>query len=190
MLGNGLVGKAPGKKKTNQISLQSLSDMMAESKPMKGANKPFLAYACTRIQKTKPSLLKIIDELPSLRMAVRGEADWDTIRLELEALEARFEAFREFALSYSWNESNTMTDTPDTISVEEEIDILQSTTVGAFAVDSCLRMAEFYQVYDETQNRYDALLQHSVGEDARDKPSLSTILATFERFASYVEDFQ
>ena len=112
----------------------------AESHSESGGNQPFLLYACTRIQKTKPSLLNIKEELPSLHTAVE-QIDWDTVNLDLEELEASFEAFREFSLAFS-SDSNARS--AAAISVEEEIDLLQRTSVGAFAVDACLKMAEIY----------------------------------------------
>lgn len=187
MLENRLVGKTPGKRKTNMISLRSLMEMMEESQSEQESNQPFLVYACARIQKTKPALLKFKDELPSLSNAI-GQTDWDVLCLELEALEARFETFREFALLVSAAESNARQMRSSTMSVEQEIDVLQSTSIGAFAVDACLRMAELYEVFDGTQNGYDGLVQSFVDEKD-EKPSLSTILATFARFGSYVERF-
>lgn len=189
MLQNRMVGRTPGYRKASKVSLRSLEAMQAEAEgpPENATSEPFLVNACTRIQQSKPSLLNIREDLPSLQRAVEGGLKWDTLRLELEALEARFEAFREFAISLSTGNANA-TNRISGMTVQDEIDVLSTTSVGEFAVSACVEMAEIYGLFDSTQKSYDDLVRFVVEEkDESAKPTLTTILAAFASFVSFLE---
>ena len=188
LLGNRLVGKAPGKKRASNISMPSLIEMLEEVKLFPTSaetnhSQPFLSYALDRIQRNNPSLLLLREDMPSLHR-VASELNWGEFLTELEQLEAKLESFRRFALALS---SGNGVD-ESTISVEDELDILQASKIGPVVVDFYLKMDGLYQTVDATERHSDKLCSRfSNGDNPKDTIDVGTVLETLARFCDSAE---
>jgi Formin Homology 2 Domain len=192
LIQNRLVGRTPGKKRIRKTSLPSLVRMLEEAEPFSsttGSDQPVLHYACARLQTTKPALLRFREELPSLFVA-NGCTSWDALVSDLGRLEQKFENFRKFAVSISTKQLGASGKLlAGGMALKNEIEVLQATSIGSFAIDACLRMAGLYEVFDAAESSIDALVLHFSEEQNKPDMNMNTIIDTFVRFCSYVERF-
>jgi hypothetical protein len=150
-----------------------------------------LVHACSKIGKTKPSLLSIKAEVPSL-LEAGGGVGWETMVKNLEKLEIRFEEFRKLAIAMSSSTANDKVLDPSTLTVEDEIELLQTTSIGIFAADACLRMASIYEVFDATKESHKSLASYfsKDDDDSGDevpKISVDEAFGVVARFCEYTD---
>jgi hypothetical protein len=192
LIQNRLVGRTPGKKKISKTSLPSLVRMLEEAEQFSsatGSDQPVLHYACLRLKTTKPALLRFREEIPSLFLA-NDSASCNSLVGDLERLEQKFENFRKFAVAISTKQFGASGKLlADGMTVQNEIEVLQTTSIGSFAIAACLRMAELYEAFDAAESSIDALVLHFSEEKDEPDMNMNTIIDTFVRFCSYVERF-
>ena len=189
MLGNRLVGKDKRRTKTTVMTIEELKRLLDEAedsyKNTSSASASLLAQTCSKIHKTKPSLLKLSKDMPSLKELSEKQISWESIEEDLGYLESKFEAFRTHALSLS---SSTAGANPSNLTIEDEIEILQSTAIGRFAVETCLEMASAYEYFDAAKESYDCLASSFREENvAKSEGDFGDIFTTLFRFCSFVE---
>lgn len=193
LLGNRLVGKAPGKKKASKVSIPSLIEMLdkvevlSQSSPSRETgehSQPFLSYALGRIQRTNLSLLRLKEDMPLLHRVV-DELNWRASLTELGELESNLEQFRRYVVISS-AEPQQVDET--TISVQEELDILEASKIGPTVIDFYLKMDGLYQVVDDTERYFESLYSHfrDDGND-QDRLDIATVLEVLARFCDSAE---
>lgn len=184
-LGNRLVGRNPGRTQTCKLSVQALDRLLDGIDLHSNPKGNFLGATISGIRNSNPSLLKLREEMPSLDV-VAGKLDWERLRADIASFEGRFEAFRTFAVSLSATKSGLE---GVTLSVAQEVEVLQSTNAGYFAVDGCLRMASLYEMTDEAQHACEALESYfnAASSSEEDKVGVDGILTSISRFCDYVD---
>ena len=118
----------------------------------------FLQYGASVIRRSCPDLVLIMKDLPSLgRAEIIG---WDQLQDELENLESSLTIIRQMALSHGQHHDEG----EYASSTDKEVAVLQSTNIGRFTVDACIRMASVYHEMEATKESTVALFSY-FGED-------------------------
>ncbi|KAL7568202.1 hypothetical protein ACA910_004204 [Epithemia clementina (nom. ined.)] len=165
------------KTKAAAIRLQSLS-RLSQGKAF-DRKTTFLQYVARVLHRNDPESVQLRDELQTLRCAEK--VDLDQMKDDLAELESRIAGIRQMALRIGG----------DALSSEVEVDLLQSTSIGRFTLDACLKMESVYHEMDAVQQSYSALL-HYFGEEQPEgepTPDVFRILSVFcNQWESAVEN--
>lgn len=134
------------------IRLQSLVNL---GKPKALDRKTsFLHYNATILRKSNPDLIQFNDDLPNLRRA--ANVNWAELQEEVECLEVSVSNIRELALNAPFADN---TSTP-ILSPDEEVGVLQSTSIGRFALEACIEMAVVYHEVEACKQSLEALMKY------------------------------
>ncbi|CAB9523754.1 activator of morphogenesis [Seminavis robusta] len=183
------VGKVKGRKRTTRLTLPELSSILddAASYTSESKKEPLLVFACSKIRATKPAMLSVRRDMPSLGEIAAAKTSYHSLKREFQQLEEKFDETKTFAVGLALSKSRRRVH-PDDLSVHEEIDILESVSVGRFVLNSSLLMAELYEAFDAMESSIVALMDYfAVPQDQRHQPDL--VLQTVERLLCYMETF-
>lgn len=144
----------------------------------------FLQYAARVVRRNSPALLQFKDELQTLTLAER--VNWDQALGELENMEVSLNEIRRLALTLdnanigSVGESS---EAEESLSPDDEVRVLQSTSVGSFTLDANLRMGSVYGEIASSKRAFEALLNY-FGEEERTDLGPQLFLHTLSQFCN------
>ena len=181
-LGNRLNTAGPtGKVQADAFTLDTLPKL----KQAKTFDKKttFLHYLVRTIRKNNKILLNVKDDMPTVFKAEKVQ--WKQLELEVERLEKDLDEVRKIALCSNVGGPGLMDDTQtlqtSTISLAQEVETLQETSVGRFTLDACLRLSTIVNEVTRAKSQFDGLLSYFGEEGTMDPDELFGIVATFCR---------
>jgi Formin Homology 2 Domain len=154
-LGNKINNAGPGTSKASAaaIRLQSLVNL-GNAKAI-DRKTSFLHYTATILRQSNPDLIQFNDDLPNLRRAAK--VNWAELQKEVECLEVSVSNIRELALNAPFADNRVAT---RLLSPDEEIGVLQSTSVGRFTLEACIQMAVVYHEVEACKQSLEALFAY------------------------------
>ena len=123
----------------------------------------FLHFVITNIRRNKASLIHFKDDMPSIFKVEKMQ--WSLVMLEMQRMEKGIDELRKISLHHSQVQAGLTADdavplTRSSMSVNREVELLQTTSVGRFTLDACLRMAVLVSEVDKAKDQVDALYQY------------------------------
>mmetsp|Transcript_26128 Transcript_26128/g.72030 ORF Transcript_26128/g.72030 Transcript_26128/m.72030 type:complete len:1119 (+) Transcript_26128:537-3893(+) len=169
-LGNRLntEGQSATKEKAAAIRLESLA-RLSQGKAF-DRKTTFLQFIVNSLRRSEPDMLQLQEDLPSLRQAER--VDLDQMIEDVAQLEARVADIRQMALRMSG----------DAVSSEVEVELLSSSRIGRFALDSSLKMAALYHEVESAKLAHNGLVHYfgeGVGSSNTATPSILSTVSSF-----------
>lgn len=161
-LGNQLnTAGAKGKEPAGAISLASL--LKLDQAKAFDRQTTFLHFVVTNIRRNKGSLIHYKDELPSVFKVEKMQ--WSLVMSEMQRMEKGIDEVRKIALHYSQIQAglaadDAMTLTSSNMPLSREVELLQTTSVGRFTLDACLRMAVLVNEVEKAKDMCDSLFQY------------------------------
>jgi Formin Homology 2 Domain len=148
----------------------------------------FLNFVVSSIRRNKASLIHFKDEMPSIFKVEKMQ--WSLVMFEMERMERGIDEIRKIALHYSLIQAGLASDDACTVSssmmpLNREVELLQTTSVGRFTLDACLRLAVLVSEVDKTKDKGDALFQY-FGEAHK---STAQADAVFNTVCAFTRDF-
>lgn len=137
----------------------------------------FLQYVAGVVRRNNASLCHFKDDLSAVFTAEK--ILWESTLSELKRMENELESVRRLALYYALQKDHAQASSrgsvngdsvaamsiPSKISVEEEIRLLQKTSIGKFTLDACARMAAIVDEIETAKTSFNALLRYFGEED-------------------------
>lgn len=194
-LGNRLNTAGPtSKEPANAVTLESLLKL----NQLKAFDKKtsFLQYVAGVVRENNASLCHFKDDLSAVFNAEK--ILWESTLAELKRMESELESVRRLALYYALEknrasghgsvngDSVAAMSIPSKISVEEEIRLLQKTSIGNFTLDACTRMAAVVDEIENAKTSYNALLLY-FGEESNTSAQPNDVFRTISAFS---KDFE
>jgi hypothetical protein len=183
-LGNLINGAGPnGKEAAGAIKLDSLLKLN-QAKAF-DRQTTFLQFVVMNIRRNKASLIHFKDDMPSVFKVEKMQ--WSLVMMEMSRMEKGLDEVRKIALHYSKAQKG-LVDPDDTVSVDNsslplasEVELLQTTAVGRFTLDACLRMAVLVNEIDKARDQFSALLQF-FGEEKKSHGQPDEVFHTIAEF--------
>lgn len=148
----------------------------------------FLNFVISSIRRNKASLIHFKDEMPSIFKVEKMQ--WSLVMFEMERMEKGIDEIRKIALHYSLIQAGLASDDACTISssmmpLNREVELLQTTPVGRFTLNACLRLAVLVSEVDKTKDKAEALFQY-FGEATKSSAQPDVV---FNTVCSFSRDF-
>jgi hypothetical protein len=142
----------------------------------------FLHFVVKVIRENKASLVHFKEEIPLVFKAEK--IHWEQLISEMERIEKELDEVRKIALYQSGHYPGSVCDDNQTIlssslPLNREVEILQTSAVGRFTLDACLRMAVLVNEVEKAKEQFDELSRY-FGEEERPDEVFCTI-GTFAR---------
>jgi BNI1-related protein 1 len=141
----------------------------------------FLQYVVKIIRQNDATLLNFREDFLSLYLVEKIQ--WDELTEKLEMMESNLAYIKGRAVEKRGDMSLQESDIKEKeISPDDELDLLQSSPLGIFVLESCLRMNSLYEDINNAKNACTTLLDY-FGEEQHDM-GVSGLLRTLFRFCN------
>lgn len=134
----------------------------------------FLHFVVTNIRRNKASLVHFKDDMPSVFKIEKMQ--WSLVTSEMQRMEKGLDEVRKIALHFSQVKAGVIADDGMTLdssalSMAREVELLQTTSVGGFTLDACLRMSVLVNEMGKAKQQFDQLFQYlGEGQKASSQP--------------------
>ena len=175
-----------GKEPVGSITLDSL--MQLNQAKAFDRQTTFLRFVVASIRKSNASLINFKDDMPSVCKVEKTQ--WSLVMLEMQRLEKGLDEVRKIALHHCLIRAGLSSDDASSVSssgmaLDREVVLLQTTSVGRFTLDACVRMAVLVNDADKLKDKVYELFQY-FGEDCKATTQPDMVFYSLFKF---VKDF-
>lgn len=148
----------------------------------------FLHFVVSCIRSTKASLINFKDDMPSVFKVEKTQ--WSMVMLEMERMEKGLDEVRKIAVQHSLIRAGLSKDNAASVSssampLDREVKLLQTTSVGRFTLDACVRMAVLVNDIDKSRDKVLDLFSY-FGENSKTATQPDMV---FHCLSTFVKDF-
>ena len=148
----------------------------------------FLHFVVSCIHRTRSSLMNFKDDMPSICKVENTK--WSLVMLEMERMEKGLGEVRKIAVQYSLIQAGLSEDDAASVSssampLDREVKLLQTTAVGRFTLNACVRMTVLVNDTDKSRDKVLDLFKY-FGEDSKTATQPDMV---FHCLSTFVKDF-